>query len=99
MISTEKVVDVLPAEDRAPDKRKLAVKVSPFHTDSLIYSLRERGVYHDRRDCAFGQTVRGDGNAVPGRADRRRCDRCADLDEGVDDLFPGDFGRVTDPRS
>jgi len=92
MIGNETVVDVLLVEASAPDDPKLAVKVSPFHTDSFTYSLRERGVYHDRRDCAVGQTVREDGNAVPGRAGRRRCDRCTDLDEGVDDLFPGDSG-------
>jgi hypothetical protein len=92
MVSNEKVVDVLPVEDSAPDNPKRTVRVSPFHTDSLTYSLRERSVYHDRRDCAHGQMVKEDGNAVPGAVDRRRCDRCADLDEGVDDMFPGDSG-------
>ena len=92
MISHEKLVDVVPVEDSAPANTKLPVKLSPFHTDSLTYSLRERCVYHDRRDCAYGQMIKEDGNAVPGTAGLRRCDRCADLDEGVDDLFPGNSG-------
>ncbi len=75
-----------------PDDTKLTAKVGPFHTDSLMYSHRERNVYHDRRDCAYGQRVKQDGNAVAGAADRDRCERCADLAAGVDDLFPGDTG-------
>ncbi len=92
MISNVKVGETRLVEVGAADNIKLTAKVHPFHTDSLTYSHWERSVYHDRRDCAYGQMIRQDGNAVLGTADRRRCDRCADLSEGVEDLFPGDSG-------
>jgi hypothetical protein len=47
MISQSDIAEILPVEDSAPKDIKLAPKVHPFHTDSLTYSQRERGVYHD----------------------------------------------------
>ncbi len=67
-------------------------KVHPFHTDSLTYSQRERGVYHDRSDCTHGQRIKEGGYAVPGTDGRQLCNRCADLSAGLDAFFPGDEG-------
>jgi hypothetical protein len=92
MIRHRDITEILPVEDSASKAIKLAHTVQPFHTDSLTYSLRERRVYHDRSDCVHGQRIKHEGNAVPGTGQRDLCNRCADLDAGVDDLFPGDDG-------
>jgi hypothetical protein len=92
MISQSDIAEILPVEDSAPKDIKLAPKVHPFNTDSLTYSQRERGVYHDRSDCIYGRRIKQDGFAVPGTDERDLCSRCADLDAGVDDSFPGDEG-------
>jgi hypothetical protein len=92
MIRHRDITEILPVEDCAPKNIKLAHKVQPFHTDSLTYSQRERGVYHDRSDCVHGQRIKQEGNAVPGTDERDSCNRCADLDAGIDDFFPGDDG-------
>jgi hypothetical protein len=92
MISHRDIAEILPAEDSPPRDMMLARMVHPFHTDSLTYSQRERGVYHDRSDCVYGRRIRQDGFAVPGRDERDLCNRCAALDAGVDDFFPGDEG-------
>jgi len=92
MISHRDIAEILPAEDSAPKDLKLALKIHPFHTDSLTYSRRERGVYHDRSDCVHGRRIKQDGFALPGTDERHLCNRCADLDAGVDDFFPGDEG-------
>jgi hypothetical protein len=92
MISYRDIAEIRPLEDSARKHIKLAPKVHPFHTDSLTYPQRERGVYHDRSDCTYGRRIKQDGNAVPGTDDRHLCNRCADLDAGVDDFFPGDDG-------
>jgi hypothetical protein len=42
MIRHRDIVEILPAEDSAPKDMKLALKVHPFHTDSLTYSQRQR---------------------------------------------------------
>jgi hypothetical protein len=89
MISHRDIAEIHPVEDSAPKNMKLALKVHSFYTDSLTYSQRERGVYHDRSDCVYGHKIKQDGNAVPGRDERDLCNRCADLDAGVDDFFPG----------
>jgi hypothetical protein len=87
MISHRDIVEILPAEDSTPKDIKLALKVHPFHADSLKYSQRERGVYHDRSDCVYGRRIKQDGFAAPGTDERDLCNRCAALDAGVDDLF------------
>lgn len=92
MISQRSIAELLPGEDSAPKDIMLTLKVHPFHTDSLTYSQRERGVYHDRRDCVHGQRIKHDGQAIPGTEGRQLCNRCADLNAGVDDFFPGDEG-------
>lgn len=92
MISHLDLGEILPAEDSAPQDVKVALEVRPFHTDSLTYSQRERGVYHHRRDCVYGRRIKQYGFAGPGTDERDLCSRCADLDSGVDDFFPGDEG-------
>ena len=92
MIRHRDIAEILPAEDSAPKDMKLALKVHPFLTDSLTYSQRQRGVYHNRSDCVYGRRIKQDGFAVPGTDERDLCNRCAALDAGVDDLFPGDEG-------
>lgn len=92
MIRHRDAIEILPVEAPASKAIKVAHRVQPFHTDSLTYSQRERGVYHDRGDCVHGQRIRHEGNAVPGTDQRDLCDRCADLDAGVDDFYPGDDG-------
>lgn len=92
MINPRNIAEILPPEDSAPNDFKLTLKVRPFHTDSLTYPQRERGVYHDRGDCVHGQRIKQDGYAVPGTDGRQLCNRCADLDAGLDDFFPGDEG-------
>ena len=54
-------------------------KVDAFHTDSTDYEAWQRQVYHDQSECGYGQRIKRDGNAIPGTAGRRQCDRCADL--------------------
>lgn len=90
MISHRDIAQIHPVEDSAPKNIKLALKVHPFHTDSLTYSQKERGVYHDRSDCVHGRRIKKEVFAVPGTDERDLCSRCADLDAGVDDLVPGD---------
>jgi hypothetical protein len=92
MIRHRDITGILPVEDCAPKNIKLAHKVQPFHADSLTYSQRERSVYHDRSDCVHGQRIKQEGNAVPGMDGRQLCNRCADLNAGIDDFFPGDDG-------
>jgi hypothetical protein len=92
MISHRDIGEILPAEDSAPKDVKVALEARQFHTDSLTYSQRERGVYHHRSDCVYGRRIKQDGFAVPGTDERDLCSRCADLDAGVDDFFPGDEG-------
>jgi hypothetical protein len=92
MISHTDIAEILPAEDNTPKDIKLALKVHPFHTDSLTYSQRERSVYHNRSDCDYGRRIKRDGFAGTGTDERDLCNRCADLDAGVDDFFPGDEG-------
>jgi hypothetical protein len=92
MIRHRDITEILPVEDCAPKDIKLAHKVHPFHTDSLTYSRRERGVYHDRSDCVYGQRIKQEVMPCLARNERDLCNRCADLDAGVDDFFPGDEG-------
>ncbi|MFI5287212.1 MAG: hypothetical protein ACHQ4F_12935 [Candidatus Dormibacteria bacterium] len=92
MSNQRNIAEVSPTECSPLNGIELALKVHPYHTDSLMYSLRERSVYHDRSDCGYGQRVKRDGNTVPGTADRQLCRRCADLNAGVDDFYPGDAG-------
>jgi H+-transporting ATPase len=47
--------------------------VPAFHTDSD----EDDPVYHDNRDCAYGQEIVRNGNKAPGKEGRRRCDWCA----------------------
>jgi hypothetical protein len=62
-------------------------KVGDFHTDTVreYYHPRERWVYHDQSECGYGQRVKRDGNAIPGRGTdpqgypRALCDRCSNL--------------------
>jgi hypothetical protein len=92
MISHRDIAEIHPVEDSTPKNMKLALKGHSFYTDSLTYSQRERGVRHDRSDCVHGRRIKQDGNAVPGTHDRHLCNRCADLDAGVAEFFPGDEG-------
>jgi hypothetical protein len=80
MTSHREIAQVRPTEDRVSKDIYLALRVHPFHTDSLTYSQRERSVFHNRSDCDYGTD------------ERDLCNRCADLDAGVDDFFPGDEG-------
>jgi hypothetical protein len=73
MISHSDIAEIRPLEDSARKNIKLALKVHPFHTDSLTYSQRERGVYHDRSDCVHGRRIKQDGFAVPGMDERDLC--------------------------
>ena len=92
MTSHREIAEVPPAEDRVSKDINLALRFHRFHTDSLTYSQRERSVYHNRSDCVYGRRIKQDGFAVSGTDDRDLCHRCADLDAGVDDPFPGDEG-------
>jgi hypothetical protein len=92
MISHGGIAEILPVDDCATKDITLALNVHPFHTDSLTYSHRERAVYHHHSDCVYGRRIKQDGNAVRGTDERTLCNRCADLDAGVDDVFPGDDG-------
>ncbi len=92
MINQRNIAEILPSEDSAPKDIKLTLKVRPFDTDSLTYAQRERAVYHDRSDCIHGQRIKQDGYAVLGTEGRQLCNRCADLNAGLDDFFPGDEG-------
>lgn len=92
MITQRNIAEILASEDSALKDVKLTLKAHPFHTDSLTYSQRERAVYHDRSDCVHGQRIKHDGYVVPGTEGRQLCNRCADLNAGLDDLFPGDEG-------
>ena len=92
MINERNIAEILSSGNSAQKDIKLTLKVHPFHTDSLTYSPRERAVYHDRSDCAHGQRIKQDGYAVPGTEGRQLCNRCADLNAGLDDFFPGDEG-------
>ena len=47
-------------------------RVAPFHAGSGPY-----GVYHDNSGCAYGQELKANGHAKPGKAGRRRCEWCA----------------------
>ncbi len=47
--------------------------VAPFHTDTDP----QDPVYHDNRDCPYGQEIKSNGNDKPGTGGRRRCDWCA----------------------
>jgi hypothetical protein len=92
MTSQREIAVVRPAEDWVSKDINLALRVHPFHTDSVTYSQRERSAYHNRSDCVYGRRIKRDGLSVPGRDERDLCGRCADLDAGVDDFFPGDEG-------
>ena len=56
-----------------PDQNASAAKVAPFHTDTDP----EEPVYHDNRDCPYGQEIKRNGHDKPGTDGRRRCDWCA----------------------
>ncbi len=62
------------AEQR-PDVASLA-RVAPFHTDTDPGDL----VFHDNRDCPYGQEIKRNHNDHPGSARRRRCDWCTQHD-------------------
>ncbi len=51
-------------------------KVAPFHTNTDP----EDPVYHDNRDCPYGQEITRNHNDRPGTDHRRRCDWCAEHD-------------------
>jgi H+-transporting ATPase len=61
--------------DQEPDVASMA-KVAPFHTDTDPGDL----VFHDNRDCPYGQEIKRNHNDHPGTAHRRRCDWCAEHD-------------------
>jgi hypothetical protein len=92
MINERTIAEILSSENGAQKDIKFTLKVRPFYTDSLTYSAIERAVYHDRRDRVHGQTIKHDGYAAPGTDGRQLCNRCADLNAGLDDFFPGDEG-------
>lgn len=54
-------------------------KVEPFHTNHLEYPPSHRNVYHDESECSYGKEIKRDGNDVPGKGDRERCERCEEL--------------------
>jgi H+-transporting ATPase len=56
----------------APPAQAAEKTVLPFHTGSN----GAHGVYHDNPACPHGQAIVRDGNALPGRDDRRRCAWC-----------------------
>lgn len=92
MTSHRELAGVRRAEAMVGKDITLALRVHPFHTDSLTYSQRERRVHHNRSDCEYGRRIKRHGFAVPGTDERDLCNQCADLDAGVDDVFPGDEG-------
>jgi H+-transporting ATPase len=53
-------------------EKPTAAKVTPFHTDTDP----EEPVYHDNRDCPYGQEIKRNGNDKAGSDGRRRCDWC-----------------------
>ena len=53
-----------------------SAKVAPFHTDTDP----EDPVYHDNRDCPYGQEIKRNHNDHPGTDRRRRCDWCTEHD-------------------
>jgi len=61
--------------------------IAAFHTDTVLdyYHPRERYVYHDESECAYGKRIIQDGNQIPGKGTdpfgnaRQRCDECARL--------------------
>jgi H+-transporting ATPase len=59
----------------AAPKATVAAKatVAPFHAGS-----GRAGVYHDNSGCAYGQELKANGHAKPGKAGRRRCEWCAE---------------------
>ncbi len=59
----------------AAPKATVAAKatVAPFHAGS-----GPAGVYHDNSGCAYGQELKANGHAKPGKAGRRRCEWCAE---------------------
>jgi H+-transporting ATPase len=61
-------------QEAAP-KATVAAKatVAPFHAGS-----GRAGVYHDNSGCAYGQELKANGHAKPGKAGRRRCEWCAE---------------------
>ena len=61
--------------DQEPDVASIA-KVAPFHTDTDPGDL----VFHDNRDCPYGQEIKRNHNDHSGTAHRRRCDWCAEHD-------------------
>ena len=54
-------------------------KIPPFHTDTDDYRPEDKLVYHDDTECDYGKRIMEDGNAKPGTAGRRRCERCDSL--------------------
>jgi len=50
MTSQREIAVVRPAEDWVSKDINLALRVHPFHTDSVTYSQRERSAYHNRSD-------------------------------------------------
>jgi len=57
---------------RQPDAAMTAV--APFHTDTDP----DDPVYHDNRDCPYGQQIVRNGNTKAGQDGRRRCDWCTE---------------------
>jgi H+-transporting ATPase len=56
-----------------PPEAAARTKVATFHTDTDP----EDPVYHDNRDCPYGQEIKRNGNDKPGTGGRRRCDWCS----------------------
>ncbi|HVA04186.1 MAG TPA: plasma-membrane proton-efflux P-type ATPase [Acidimicrobiales bacterium] len=56
-----------------PNQNASTAKVAPFHTDTDP----EAPVYHDNRDCPYGQEIKRNAHDKAGTDGRRRCDWCA----------------------
>ena len=50
-----------------------------LHTTNEEYPPTHRNVCHDESECRYGKEIKADGNDVPGKGDRPRCDRCKEL--------------------
>ncbi|MGD0255932.1 MAG: plasma-membrane proton-efflux P-type ATPase [Acidimicrobiales bacterium] len=55
-----------------PNQNASTAKVAPFYTETDP----EEPVYHDNRDCPYGQEIKRNGNDQAGTDGRRRCDWC-----------------------
>lgn len=59
-------------------RKKVGMKIAPFHTVTPEEEDGHRDVYHDNSDCHYGRAIKPE-NRVPGTGGRPKCDRCKEL--------------------